>query len=177
MIQTINRIVTIIISIFYLFTIKMEYFVNEICIFRTSSFQLWCQNVPSVKTEEHSEIFFFNSLFFSISFFFSVFLLTCFISSNCLARYTIYFLFLFEFFLTRYICYFFIHLDTQLVLIRFLRFLSVSISIFLLFFCYKCAARRRISYKKPMPKRRKTTHKGFHNFADILTGIWFSFVN
>ena len=106
--------------------------------------------------------FCFNSLFFSLSFFFFVFLLTCFISSNCFARYTIYFLVFFEFFLTRYICFFYIHLDTQLILIRFLRFLSVSFSIFLLFFCYKCTARRRLYQQKlKTTKRRKTHTKGF----------------
>ena len=175
MIQTINRLVTIIISIFYLFTIKMEYFVNEnlhISYEQLPTLMPKCALIE-VKTEDYSEIFFLNSLFFSLSFFFFVFLLTCFISSNCLARYTIYFLVLFEFFLTRYICFFFIHLDTQLILIRFLRFLSVSISIFLLFFCYKCNARRRLYQQKPKTKRRKTTHKGFHNFADLLTGIFF----
>ena len=153
----------------------MEYFVNE-------NLHISSEQLPTlmpkcalieVKTAEYAEIFFLNSLLFSLSFFFSVFLLTCFISSNCIARYTIYFLVLFEFFLTRYICFFFIHLDTQLILIRFLRFLSISVSLFLLFFCYKCSARRRFYNQKPMPKRRKTTHKGFHNFADLLTGIFF----
>ena len=175
MIQTINKLVTIIISIFYLFTIKMEYFVNE-------NLHISSEQLPTlmpkcalieVKTDDYAEIFVFYSLFFSISFFFSVFLLT-FISSNCIARYTIYFLVLFEFFLTRYICFFFIQLDTQLILIRFLRFLSVSFSIFLLFFCFKCTARRRLYQQKPKTtKRRKTPHKEFHSFADLLTGIWF----
>ena len=173
MIQTINKLVTIIISIFYLFTIKMEYFVNENLHISSEQLPTLMPKCALIEVKTDDLKFFFLIPCFSISFFFSVFLLTCFkFSSNCIARYTIFFLVLFEFFLTRYICFFFIHLDTQLILIRFLRFLSVSISLILLFFCYKCTARRRLYQQKPKTtKRRKTPHKGFHSFADLLTGI------
>ena len=175
---TINRLISVIISIFYLFTIKIEYFVNENLHISADQLPILMPKcaLQSVNLDVYSETFFFNSLLFSLVFFFFFFFLTCFVSSNFLIRYSIYLIVLLEFCFTRYICFFYIHLNTQLILIRLLRFLSVSLSLFLLFFCCKYT-RRYLIQPKPITKKKKSSKKKkIPNYDYLLTGFLFSFL-